>query len=276
MKIEEVLKLRIIDAHTHLSLYENDATSLEDTLKLLLADMNKNSVGYAIVIPDNIENDPRIADLNKARNLIAGNDRLFLLGSPQILQRGSSELNKYEKLIKNKVVKGIKFFPGHDDYYPIDERCNPYYEICQSLNVPVIFHTGINTKHSEVARFNDPKHIVKVAKRYPKLKVIITHYFWPKMKYCYEITKNIPNIYFETAGMGDSEVITASGGVGVVKEILSKTITDREDQVLFGTDWPMCKIEDHINLIKSLNLAEKVEAKIFAGNANRVYRLGIL
>lgn len=265
----------IIDAHTHLSLYENNAASLEDALELLLADMDKSAVKYAIIIPDNIENGLHIADLNKARNLIVENDRFFLLGSPQILQRGSSELDKYKKLIKNKVIRGIKFFPGHDDYYPIDERCKPYYDLCQSLNVPVIFHTGINTEHFEVACFNDPKHIIKVAKQYPKLKVIITHYFWPKMKYCYEITKNIPNIYFETAGMGDPEVITASGGIDVVKEVLSKTIIDREDQVIFGTDWPMCKLEDHINLIRSLNLTEKLEAKIFAENANKIYRLGI-
>ena len=96
------------------------------------------------------------------------------------------------------------------------------------------------------------------------------------MRYCYEITKDISNIYFETAGMGDLEVITASGGIDVVKEVLSKTITDRENKVIFGTDWPMCKIEDHINLIKSLNLTEKVEAKIFAENANKIYRLGIV
>ncbi|MFH1899376.1 MAG: KilA-N domain-containing protein [Patescibacteria group bacterium] len=130
--------------------------------------------------------------------------------------------------------------------------------------------------HTDAVKQHLVPPLVKVAERYPKLKVIITHYFWPKMKYCYEITKNIPNIYFETAGMGDSEVITASGGIDVVKEILSRTITDREDQVLFGTDWPMCKIEDHINLIKSLNLTEKVEAKIFAGNANKIYRLEIV
>jgi predicted TIM-barrel fold metal-dependent hydrolase len=96
------------------------------------------------------------------------------------------------------------------------------------------------------------------------------------MEYCYEITKNVPNIYFETAAMGDPEVIKATGGIDIVQKILAQTIKDRPDQVIFGTDWPMCKLEDHINLIKSLQLDSTTEKKVFADNAKSIYKLLIV
>jgi len=197
----------------------------------------------------------------------------IFFGSPQIIQRGSSEIEKYRKLLESGTVKGIKFFPGHDPYYPTDERCLPYYELCEKLNVPVLFHTGENSGDSDCAKWNDPKYIVDIAKKYPKLKVIITHYYWPKMEYCYETTKDVPNIYFETAAMADAEVIEKSGGIEKVREVLQKTISDRPDKVLFGTDWPMCKIEEHIELVKSLGLSKNVEDGVFYKNSARVYSL---
>jgi hypothetical protein len=266
----------IIDAHVHISLYGDNAKTLEGAFEKLMRDMAKNDVGYAIVIPDNLEGLSNIADLDKARELIKGHDNLFLLGSPQIIQRGDSEASKYEELLKLKTIKGLKFFPGHDTYYPTNENCDAYYKIASEFNVPVVFHTGINSDHPEVSKYNDPKHIVEVAKKYPELKVVITHYFWPEMEYCYEVTKDISNIYFELAAMGDPEVIKATGGIEKVTEVLGKTIKDRPRQVVFGTDWPMCRIEDHVSLVKGLGLSNQEEKNIFFNNAVEVYNLPLV
>lgn len=263
----------IIDSHIHISLYNDNAKNLQDAFDLFLQEMEKNEISGAIIIPDNIEGSDSIADLEKAITLIGARKNLFLLGSPQIIQRGSSELKKYQRLLEEGKIKGIKFFPGHDPYRPTDERCFPYYELCQELDVPILFHTGENSGDSDCAKWNDPKYIVEVAKKYPKLKVIITHYYWPKMDYCYGITKDVPNIYFETAAMADAEVVEKSGGIEKVREILEKTITDRPDKVIFGTDWPMCKIEDHIELVRSLGLDNDVEDGVFYENSEKIYGL---
>jgi predicted TIM-barrel fold metal-dependent hydrolase len=245
----------IIDAHVHISLYEDNAKDLLESRDLLLAQMKANGIDYAIVIPDNLENLSDIADLEKAIELTRGHKEFFLLGSPQIIQRGSSEIQKYEKLLEKGIIKGIKFFPGHDPYNAADERCLPYYELLQELDYPVIFHTGDISSDPNIKDplvYNDPKYIVEIAKKYPKLKVIITHYFWPRIEYCYKITKDSPNIYFELAGTADPEVLEKSGGIEKMKSILEKTIQDRPNQVIFGTDWPMCDVKRHIDLVKFL------------------------
>ena len=119
----------IIDAHVHISIFDNNASSLQGAFDLLLEKIQINNVDVAIIIPDNIENSSSIADLDKAIELIGKYKNLFLLGSPQIIQRGSSEFEKYKNLLESKKIKGLKFFPGHDPYYPTDERCLPYYEL---------------------------------------------------------------------------------------------------------------------------------------------------
>ena len=78
------------------------------------------------------------------------------------------------------------------------------------------------------------------------------------------------------AALADAEVIEKSGGIGKIREILKKTISDRPGKVIFGSDWPMCKIEDHIKLVKSLGLSKNVEDKIFSGNVAKIYKLKIL
>jgi len=45
------------------------------------------------------------------------------------------------------------------------------------------------------------------------------------------------------------------------------------DKVIFGTDWPMCKIEEHIELVKSLELGGEVEGKVLGENAVENYGL---
>ncbi len=174
-----------------------------------------------------------------------------------------------------RTVRGLKFFPGHEPYYPTDRRCSPFYTAAEEAGLPVVFHTGQNPGDPDCAKYNDPKYIVEIAERHPLLKVVITHYFWPKLRYCYQVTRETPNIYFELAGTGDDEVVRASGGIEEVRDILWQTINDRPEQVIFGTDWPMCDIQDHLNLVDSLDLDQASRARVLGRNAAALYSLDL-
>ena len=127
----------------------------------------------------------------------------------------------------------------------------------------MVIHTGDHSQDPNITnplQYNDPKYAVDIAKKYPKLKVVITHYYWPKIDYCYEVTKDIANIYFELAACADDGVIEASGGIEKMRQILKQTIQDRPDKVIYGTDWPLCDFDyksgfaHHIELVQSLVL----------------------
>ncbi len=235
--------------------------------------MQRNGVDRAIVIPDNKEGQPDIAGLDTAQALINDSDPLALLGSPNVLAGRAEDTDRYERLLENRTIHGLKFFPGHEPYYPTDERCLPFYAACEAKRLPVVFHTGANSGDPDAAGYNDPRYIVEVALKYPSLRIVITHYFWPRLEYCYEVTRDTPNIYLELAATADDEVVEASGGIGVVRAVIAQTIRDRPDQVMFGSDWPMCRMQAHLDLVNSLDLDRATRNKVLDENAAALYDL---
>ncbi|MDD2656454.1 MAG: amidohydrolase family protein [Patescibacteria group bacterium] len=265
----------IIDSHLHLSYLDEEKRNLFDVKKDLLESMEKFGIDYSIVIPDNVPN-PKCADTETMFNIMGDDKRFFSMGTINIFQDTEKQILKLETLLMSKKICAIKLFPGHDPFYPTDEKCQPIYELCSKYDIPVVFHTGINTGDTDCAKYNDPKHIVTIAEKYKTLKIVISHFFWPKMEYCFETTKDLKNIYYDTSAMADPEVVEATGDWNKIVEILKKTVLLKPNNVLFGTDWPMCPVDKHIQLIKDLRLDDKTEEKIFSLNAINLYKLEIL
>jgi len=262
----------IIDSHLHLPAVEKGLT-FEKAKRKLLSEMKKNKISYAILIPDNLHGS-NIGDLDICLKLAENEKKLFLLGTIDIRKEGKAWIDKLGFLLQKKKIKGIKIFPGHDPIYPTDKRLLPIYKLCIKYNCPIVIHTGWNLNHPEVARYNDPKHIIKIAKKFPKLKIIISHYFWPKVEYCYQITRGVKNIYFDTSALADKEVIEKTG-FNIIKRVLEQSMKDNPESVLFGTDYPMGGFKKHINLINSLEIPKGDKEKIFWKNAVRLFKLKI-
>ncbi len=259
-----------IDSHLHLPIVKKGST-FESSKKKLLSDMKKNKVDYAIMIPDNLHGSS-IGDIDVSLKLIKGEKKLFLLGTIDIRSEGKEYIKKLDLLFKQGRIKGIKLFPGHDPIYPTDKRLAPVYRLCIKHDYPIIIHTGWNSNNPKVAKYNDPKYIIEIAKRFPRLKIVISHYFWPKVEYCYKLTRKHKNIYFDTSALADKEVIEATG-LNKIRTTLEKTIDDNSQSVLFGTDYAMCSIKEHIKLINSLNITKKQKQAVFYKNAVRLFRL---
>ncbi|MBU4369888.1 amidohydrolase family protein [Patescibacteria group bacterium] len=261
----------IIDSHIHIS-FLRKKKNFSQVRDNLLLNMRKNRIDYSIVIPDNIANS-QCADLETVMSLIKSELNLYMVGTLRVSQVNKVNLLKIEKLFQKKIIRGFKIFPGHDPVYPTDKRWCSMYKLCVKYNFPLIIHTGINVDNRRCAKYNDPKHIIKVAEKYPKLKIIIAHYFWPKLDYCFSITNGFDNIYFDTSALADPEVIRMSGGIKKMKEVLTKTIKRRVKSVLFGTDWPIGNVKKHINLINSLRITEEEKHKVFYKNALYLFNL---
>ncbi len=261
----------IIDSHLHLTKMTENETH-EDALVLLKENMVKNNIDKAIIIADNIIGSD-CADTDTLLKLLKTENNFYMVGSLLVLDYSQADLDKFDNLLKEKKIIALKLFPGHDPYYPTDARCEPIYELCLKHDCPIIIHTGINIGDEDCAKYNDPKHIVEVAKKYSKLKIVIAHYFWPKMEYCHEITKPYDNILFDTSAMADIDVVEATGGIEKVKNILEQTIKEKPNGVMFGTDYPCCEIKPHVDLINSSNISQEEKEKVFSGNSIEVFKI---
>ncbi|MFH1231729.1 MAG: amidohydrolase family protein [Planctomycetota bacterium] len=262
----------MIDCHLHLPAFK-ELQSLIERKQALLNELKRRKIDYAIVIPDNIKGSI-IGDVDDCINLFEKQSNIFLMGTLNILKDDKCIYDKMDFLFREEKIVGIKIFPGHDPHYPNDTRLQWVYELCIKYNAPIMIHTGWNLGNSEVAKYNDPKYIVEIAEKYKSLKIVISHYFWPQVEYCYGLTKDYNNIHFDTSGLAD-EVVQLETGNDKIKRVLERTVNDNPDKVLFGTDYGMCSIEDHIKLIESLDVDYQCKEKIYYRNAMKVFNLVI-
>lgn len=264
--------MMIIDSHLHLPSVREGKT-LADSKEKLLQDLKKNNVNYAIVIPDNTPAS-EIGSLDQVSDIIKNDRNLFLMGTIDVQRDNEPQVRKLDLLFRKKRIVAVKIFPGHDPIYPTDERLVPVYELCVKYDLPIVIHTGANTRNPEPAKYNDPKHIVTVAKRFPTLKIVIAHYFWPRVEYCHRVTKPYANICFDTSGLADDEVIQETG-LDKITKVLTSSAKTRPQSIVFGTDYAMCDITKHVKLIESLKISKETKDKIFSENAIRLFRLSV-
>lgn len=254
----------IIDSHLHLNRLGSEP-DFTQALVRLAAVLDKNQVDKAVIIADDAKNGTCI-DTWHALSATDNETRYYIIGSPNVQNIDEGDWDFFEKNIADKKLIGLKLFPGHESYYPTDPICTKVYGLASKYDVPVMFHTGANSGDMDCAKYNDPKYIVEVAKKYPNVKFIISHYFWPKIEYCYDLTHEIPNIYYDTSAMADEEVVEMSGGEGKIKNILERTIADKPYSVMFGSDYDMCSQDKHIKLIQELNISDNAKNDIFCNN----------
>jgi uncharacterized protein len=261
-----------IDCHLHLPLRDG-LSNLDAQKNLLLQELQSNNIDYGIVIPDNLQVSS-IGNLQQCLALFENEKRIFLMAAINILYKPTSNINEIDYLLKNKKIVGLKIFPGHDEHYSNDIRLVPFIELCLKYDVPFVVHTGWNSGNPHVAKWNDPKYISEVATKYPGLKIIICHYFWPEVEYCYKITRSNSNIYFDTSGLADEEVVIVTGK-NKIRDILQKTIADNPKSVILGSDYGGCNIDAHVKLIDSLSIPQKLKESIYYQNAIDLFHLEI-
>lgn len=261
-----------IDCHLHLPVREG-LSNLKEQKEFLLKTLETHGIDYGIVIPDNEKESP-IGNLQQCLGLFENEPRIFIAASVNILSEPISNVDGLNYLFKRGKIVALKIFPGHDEHFPNDKRLTPFINLCVKYEAPFMIHTGWNSGNPGAAKWNDPKYIVELANKFSQLKIIICHYFWPEIEYCYKITRSKDNIYFDTSGLADKEVQDATGEDNI-KNILEKTITDNPRSLLFGSDFGMCDINSHVRLINSLSINQETKEMVFHQNAIDVFNLRI-
>ena len=227
-------------------------------------------MSHAILIPDNGPSE--IGDVPTCLGLAQGVSELFVMGTIDIETQGTDWIKNLATMARQRQIVGMKIFPGHDPIYPTDPRLAPVYGLCQASGMPAVIHTGWNSGHPEAAEFNDPKYIVQIAEQYPSMKTVIAHFFWPEVEYCHDVTHGCPNIYYDTSGLADEEVVAATG-LSRIQAILVKTLQEDPKRVVFGSDYAMCDRRDHIKMIEELPVTEDVRQGVFWRNAAELFNL---
>lgn len=250
----------IIDAHVHLPV-ENGCVSWLDKKERLLNEMKTNGVEQCIVISDSTLVSP-IGSLDDCVNLFCDENCVRVVAGISPFYEMQEQLLKINRFLDKRIIVGIKLFTGHEAFYLTDKRLSEIYDIALSYNVPILFHSGWDN-----IEYSDVDVVAEIAKRYPALKLVCCHCFYPEIKKWREFI-DLKNVYFDLSSIADNENI-----VSKIAEETKKMINAIPTRVLFGSDYSGCSQQEHVDFVKGLKLSRYIEDNVFYMNAKRVYQI---
>jgi len=195
-----------------------------------------------------------------------------VLASLDMGDEGLAErLAQAEALAANPLVRGFKFHPPDQGFYPNDRKHYPLWDILAPAGKPVMFHTGFTVLGADsdggggiALDHGRPIHLDTLARDFPRMKIIAAHPGWPWQEELLGVVTHKKNIVVDTSGYLAEQL----------PELFRRAITGRlQDKALFGTDFPYVDLEKALVSFDKLGLKDEVKEKILHRNARRLYGL---
>ena len=160
--------------------------------------------------------------------------------------------------IKSAGIKGIKIHPDYQNTFIDDKRYIDIIKTAKKYDLIVVTHAGIDDGYKGQPVKCSPEKVLKVIEEVNYDKFVLAHY--GAHKQWRDVLDKLAgqNVYFDTA-MTVNDIDKK-----LFKDILFKHGVDK---VLFATDCPWQDILDNYKVIKSYNLGQEVQDKIFYKNA---------
>lgn len=197
-------------------------------------------------------------------------DTLIAFGSVDPLQ-GDKAIEQAIKLVKDHGVKGFKFHPGMQDFYPNDEKYYPLFEEIDKLGVPILSHTGQTGIGAGMPggagiklRPCNPMYLDDLAADFPNLKIIMAHPSVPWQAEAISIATHKANTYIDLSGWSPKYF---------APELVRATNTMLRSKVLFGTDYPVIDPDKWVTEFEKLEMKPEVLPLVLKENAAKLLGL---
>ncbi len=254
--------MTIIDAHMHLP--ANDISPLMLRKRdVLLQELDRNRVDRCILIADSWD-ETQIGTTAELLTMFPRkpDSRVLIVGAITVHMDYMRKLGELKDFLERGQIVGIKLYTGHEPFYLTDPLLEPVYDLAIRYQVPVLFHSGWDEPH-----YANPEIAAVILQRYPALKLVCCHCWYPHPEKSPEMTK-YPNLYFDLSSVADSGDVPDAA-----ESAVRRLIEAAPDRVMFGSDAFGCSQKAHIQFIRDLRLPPETESKIFSENAARLYRL---
>jgi len=271
---------KIIDAHVHLSERPDDAlirfarlNGLRYTLDELLGTMREHNIVRALLLSPPLQGSAPLSN-DKIIALCARSDGMLV---PVItVEPSAREVKAAVKLAEDhkKEVKAFKIRLGYVKAAAESPVFSSLYEYAESESLPVLFHTGDTASTTGDLVLSHPLSLDRLANKREELTIVLCHFGSPWFEDVAELIYKHPNVYTDISGL-----ITAGAYAEKFAQWLAKKISEAiyyaggAEKVLFGTDYPVTKHSEALDLVRRLDVDEHDKEKILWQNAERVFGL---
>ena len=185
--------------------------------------------------------------------------------------KGRMGAREARDLIENYGVKGFKFHPTVQGFYPHDRMAYPLYEVIAEHKLPMLFHSGHSGFGSGVRgggglrlEYSNPMHLDDVAIDFPDCPIIIAHPSWPWQDEALSVAMHKPNVYIDLSGWSPKYF---------PKQLIQYANTMLKGRMLFGTDFPLITPERWMKDFEEAGFKEEVKPLILKENAIKMLGL---
>jgi predicted TIM-barrel fold metal-dependent hydrolase len=185
--------------------------------------------------------------------------------------KGKLGVRTARRLLAGGGVKGFKFHPTAQGFFPNDRMAYGLYELAAEHGLPAIFHSG----HSGIGsgmpgggglrlKYSNPIHLDDVAVDFPEMKIIIAHPSWPWQDEALSVCLHKPNVFIDLSGWSPKYF---------PEQLVRYANTQLQDKVLFGTDFPLITPDRWIESFRQVGFKPEVQERILKHNAVSVLGL---
>jgi hypothetical protein len=179
--------------------------------------------------------------------------------------RGVDGVRAAKRLIAEHGVRGFKFHPNLQAFFPNDRAAYPLYEVIAEAGLPALFHTGHSGIGSGVPggggirlKYSNPLHVDDVAADFPELKIVLAHPSFPWQDEAISVCMHKPNVWIDLSGWSPKYFPP-------ILVQYANTLLRRK--VLFGSDFPMITPDRWLADFAELEIRDEVRPLILKENA---------
>ena len=185
--------------------------------------------------------------------------------------RGAEGVAQARRLIKDYGVRGFKFHPSTQEFFPNDRMAYPLYEAIAEAKLPALFHTGqtgvgAGTRGGGGIRikYSNPLPLDDVAVDFPDMPIILAHPSFPWQEEALSVATHKPQVYIDLSGWSPKYFPPI---------LVQYANTLLKDKILFGSDYPVMSPERWMADFDKLAIKPEVRPLILKENAAKLLQL---
>jgi predicted TIM-barrel fold metal-dependent hydrolase len=186
--------------------------------------------------------------------------------------RGAAGVRAARRLITDHGVRGFKFHPNTQAFFPNDRAAYPLYEVIAEHGRIALFHTGQTGVGAGRRagggirlKYSNPLHVDDVAVDFPDMPIILAHPSFPWQDEALSVATHKPQVYIDLSGWSPKYF---------PPQLVQYANSLLKDKVLFGSDFPVITPDRWLEDFAGLPIKDEVRPKILKENAARLFGLG--
>jgi predicted TIM-barrel fold metal-dependent hydrolase len=185
--------------------------------------------------------------------------------------RGAEGVAQARRLIKDYGVRGFKFHPSTQEFFPNDRMAYPLYEAIAEAKLPALFHTGqtgvgAGTRGGGGIRikYSNPLLLDDVAVDFPDMPIVLAHPSFPWQEEALSVATHKPQVYIDLSGWSPKYFPP------ILVQYANSLL---KDKILFGSDYPVMSPERWMADFDKLAIKPEVRPLILKENAAKLLQL---